>query len=83
MDRADVYKAIDRERDHQHANRANLRSEDNDVGGWLTLLRVKLAEAEKAWCKGDTNYRALAGVRDVAAVAVACLEQHGVSNRIG
>lgn len=74
----DVCDAIARERDYQLAN----RNFQHDIGAWLTVLRVELAEAEQAWAKRHPDKApALREVLQVAAVAVACLQQHGVYER--
>lgn len=78
--RAAVFAAIDRERLYQDAKRGR----PLDLGAWLTVLRAELAEAEQAWVKGHPDDReALREVLQVAAVAVAAMEQHGVCEREG
>lgn len=50
------------------------------IGGFLTVLRAELWEAEQAFVNGD-NDDALREILQVAAVAVACMEAHGVIER--
>lgn len=52
----------------------------HDLAGWLLILRAELREAEEAWV-GSSDV--LDEVRQVAAVAFACMEQHGVRHRAG
>lgn len=49
----------------------------HSVGGWLVVLRRELREAEDAWACNDGDADALNEIAQVAAVAVACLRQHG------
>lgn len=48
------------------------------VGDYLVILRGELAEAEQAFCKGVRLDECLDEVLQVAAVAVACMQQHEV-----
>jgi hypothetical protein len=74
-----IYEAIDAERDYQYRRWGY---NPHEVGGWLTILRHLLTKAEAAWCgDGDCNQDALHEVRKLAAVAVACGEQHGLPTR--
>lgn len=50
------------------------------VGEWLLILQREVQEAIDAWLKGDSQ-AGLEEVLQVAAVAVACMEQHGVRER--
>ena len=71
--RAAVYDRINAERTHQEACYPN---RSHSVGAWLTILRKELREAEDAWCDSDGSEDALYEILQVAAVAVACLEQN-------
>lgn len=69
-----VFAAIERERLRQDAKRGFA----HPVGSWLTVLRCELREAEEAWAKRHPDdLAAIEEILQVAAVAVACLEQHG------
>ena len=73
-----IFEAIGRERDFQDRKYGAGRL--HNIPGWLLILRKELEEAEIAWCKeGDAN--ALCELLQVIAVGVACLEQHGISER--
>jgi len=79
--RANVYDAIGTERYYQEQKWGMLEEHPQSVGGYLTLMRVHLAEAEAAWAKTDTDKEALHCLRKVLALGVACGEQHGLPKR--
>jgi hypothetical protein len=81
MDRTEVYAAIDSERDWQDRKWGTIQKHPHEVGAWLTILRKLLADAERSWVTSTDDRLALDEVRQVAAVAVACCEQHGVRER--
>jgi hypothetical protein len=78
--RALIYGAILREREYQEKKRGpNHRL---DVGAWLVVLKCELQEAEQEWVKKHPDdSAALCEILQVCAVCVACLEQHGISER--
>jgi hypothetical protein len=69
-----IYEAIDRERDYQAEKHLE---EPRSVGDFILIMRSELAEAERAWNKAGCK-RAIEEMLQVAATAVACMEQHGV-----
>ena len=79
--REQVYRAIDSERDHQDRKWGTIQQHPHEVGAWLTLIRQHLRDAESAWCNSNGDYMALQEVRKIAAIAVACAEQHGITHR--
>lgn len=81
MTRAKVYEAIDSERAFQDRKWGTIDQHPHEVGGWLTLMRKLIADAEKAWSENSSDHVALHEIRKVLAVGTACLEQHGVDNR--
>lgn len=81
MTRDDVYKSIDSERYYQDRKWGTAEVHPHEVGGWLTLMRKLLTDAEAAWSGSDGDYRALLELRKVLAVGVACAEQHGLPGR--
>jgi len=87
MERQDVYKYIDAERDYQDMRwNTNLRKDDvpdeeKPISEWLNYIEYHLSKAK------NENYHlnkkaTLAEVRKVAALAVRCLEIHGCPERI-
>lgn len=84
MDRKEVYRILDGERDYQDRCIVNKKWNDpKRVGEFLSILRVCLAKAEHEWYhESDTNpANTLAQVRKIGAVAVACMEEHGAPER--
>lgn len=80
-DRTAIYAAISRERGYQQWRRPE--RPPMSLPAWLLVLEAELAEAKEAWVRGDGSMppAALCEVLQVAAVAVACLEEHGVIER--
>jgi hypothetical protein len=74
----EVVNAIGRERDYQDCKWGQ---PNHSVPGWLLILEAELAEAKQGWVKERGDRDALREILQVAAVAVACLEQHGVYER--
>jgi len=81
--RMGIFDAIDRERDYQLCKwgpRGNNRYE-HSVGEWLLIIESELEEAKEAWVRLGVR-EALEEVLQVASVAVACMEEHGVVERL-
>lgn len=74
-----IYAAIDRERAFQVQKWGDV---PRDVGGYLTLLGRELREAVDAYATQPGDAAALEEVLQVATLAVACLRQHGVHERL-
>lgn len=81
MERTRVYEAIDSERNHQDFKWGKIQDHPHEVGGYLTLMRKLLGDAEQAWSTAAGDYGGLEEIRKVIAVGVACCEQHGVPTR--
>ena len=79
--REDIFNAIDRERQYQDKKWGTIESRPHSVAEWLLILESELTEAKQAWIKKNGDHSALMELVQVAAVAVACLEQHGVVER--
>lgn len=79
--RTKVYSAIDTERDFQDRKWGTIENHPHEIGGWLTIMRTLLTEAEKSWTTRSNDYLALEAVRELLAVGVACCEQHGITTR--
>lgn len=76
-----IWLAIRRERAYQEAKYGPADARRLSVGDYLTILRRELREADDAFCEQIGVDAALLEVLQVAAVAVACLEAHGVVER--
>lgn len=81
MQREKVYEAIDSERQYQDKKWGTVDQHPHEVGGYLTLMRKLLTDAEVAWASNDGDYRAMIEIRKVLAVGVACAEQHSMPSR--
>jgi hypothetical protein len=79
--RDDAFAAIDHERAYQDTKWGTIEENPHTVGEWLFIMKRELDEAIRAWQKGDCDYEAMEEVTQVAAVAVACMEQHGPVKR--
>lgn len=80
--RAEVYSAIDTERDYQLV-RWGIKGEDakHSVGDFLTYMDDYLVEAKHRASREEGNSGALEVLRKVVALGVACMEQHGAPKR--
>ena len=75
-----VFLAIDQERQYPEGKWGTNAQHPHEVGAWLTIMRTMLGRAEIAWMGPDHTY-ALDEIRQLAAVAVAAMEQHGAPIR--
>jgi hypothetical protein len=83
ISREKVYKVIDSEREYQQKRwyRDN-KSGFHSVGGYITLIRRYSFKADEMWHNyGDQA--ALAQIRKVAALCLACMEENGFVARGG
>lgn len=79
--RAEIFKAIDRERVYQDAKRGPAHDRNLSLGDWILIMQEELEEARKEFVRGVGQRAALKEVLQVAAVGVACLENCGVVER--
>ena len=77
-ERFKVFMALSRERAYQDTKWGTT---GHTVGEWLLILESELAEAKQGWVKGHGDGEALAEILQMASVAVACLEAHGIVER--
>lgn len=77
----DVLAAVIGERSHQDRKWGTIQQHPHEVGGYITLMRKLLNDAEVAWSTSRGDAGALDELRKVVAVGVACFEQHGVPSR--
>lgn len=82
MKRKDVYVVIDGERNYQDQKWGTIDQRPKQVGSWLTLMRAILTKAEMEWAHSNGDHFALEEIRKLAAVAIACMEQHGAPLRM-
>lgn len=76
MERSEVYRAIDSEREYQDAKWGTVEENPHSINEWLFIIN-------HYWCKATEihNPDALNNLRKIAAVAIAALEQHGCPTR--
>ena len=83
MNRRDVYKLIDGERDYQDSMGAD-RTDGlpKDVGAYLTVMRHIMRNAEEKFYGLPGNHpETLDEIRKLAATAVRCMEEHNTRPR--
>ena len=74
-----VYLSIDVERAHQDQKWGPIDQKKQSVAGYLLVMERELAEAKEGWMKNiPGKHSSLAEIVQIAATAVACLEQHGL-----
>lgn len=88
MDRKDVYKAIDSERDYQDViwNSTTTAGDLHSFEEWFTYITDYVLEAQHKLSRSnqDDGYEfSRHSMRKVAAMAVRALEQHGAEQREG
>jgi hypothetical protein len=75
-----VLTAIVAERAHQDEKWGPLSTKQQSIAGYLLVLEKELDEAKSGWImNAEGRDSALAEVLQIAAVAVACLQQHGLN----
>lgn len=77
LERREIFAAIERERTYQDGKYPG----PYDTATYLLVLEAELQEAKMAWIKGTDSGAALMEVLQIAAVAVACIEHHGLWER--
>lgn len=87
MERNEVYKRLDTERDYQDArwsprrDKNNTPDEEKPPAEWINYIEYHISKAkEEVYLLNDEE--ALAHVRKVAALAIRCLELHGCPERV-
>ena len=78
--RAEVYDAIDGERDYQNKQWSG-PDHQHEVGAYITLLAAYVQKAQTAWTDKSGDYDALHVIRKIAGIAVHCMEEHGAPKR--
>ncbi len=87
MERYEVYKRLDTERDYQDGRWSTRRTldgtpdEEKPPAEWINYMEHHIAAAKKGVYDLDTQ-EALAQVRKVTALGVRCLELHGCPERV-
>jgi hypothetical protein len=80
--RWEVFAAIEAERRRKNSTYSGIKvNTTHTVGEFLLIADAKMQEAKQAWVKDTGDATALCELLQVAAVAVACMETHGVVRR--
>lgn len=77
----DVLSAVHDERVFQDRKWGTTEEHPHEVGGWLTIMRKLLTDADAQWAGKRGDEGALDEIRKVVAVGIACMEQHGAIPR--
>lgn len=73
-----VIEAVKAEREYQDYKWGSLEEKNQTVEGYLLILKSEVDEAIQGWMKNkEGRDSVLSEITQVAAVAVACLQQHG------
>lgn len=79
--RAEIFQAIEREREYQVRKWGTIEQNPHTVFEWLGIMQKELSEAQIAWIENEGDKEALRELLQAVAVGIACLEQHGVYER--
>ena len=75
----EVVESLKQERERQDKKWGSLEEKQQSLAGYMMVIRKELGEAEEGWMKNkEGKHSSLAEIRQVAAVAIACLQQHGI-----
>lgn len=76
----DVFSAIASELEKQDQQWGPLDERRQSLAGYLLILDEELSEAKRGWAENvEGEHSALSELVQVAAVAVSCLQSHGLS----
>lgn len=74
----EVFQLIKVEREHQDKKWGSLKDKRQSVAGYLLVIEGELREAKEGWLKNVVGkHSSLSELIQLAATAVACLQQHG------
>lgn len=76
-----VFSAIMRERDYQDSKWGNVETNPHTIYEWIGIMEKELQEAKAAYFERPADDEMLCEILQVAAVAVACMQQHGLVER--
>lgn len=82
MERSEVYKVIDTERDYQEQRWIESEIQDHEIASFILYMEHHLYEARKTASTQSPETEALQHLRKVVALGVKCFEVHGVPERI-
>ncbi len=83
MNREDVYKELDKERDYQDYSASGWENKGvPTVGEELLIVEHYVQLAREAWVTKMGSHRCLCEMRKITATLIRCFEHHGVPERI-
>ncbi len=85
MERSDVYRLIDGEREYQEDLEGDGSRHDghqHTVGDYLVMLNSYIQKANSAWTDNGTDVPALEVIRKIAGICVHCMEDYNTNARI-
>lgn len=75
----EAVESVRKEREFQDFKWGSLDEKQQSVAGYLVILEKELEEAKNGWMKNKPGAQSsLAEIRQIAAVAIACMQQHGI-----
>lgn len=79
MDRSEVYKLIDGERDYQNTKWP--RDHEHEAGAYVAMIHAYSTKALIAWTDNPGDEAALDVIRKIAGICVRAMEKHGAPPR--
>ena len=75
----EVVESLKQERERQDKKWGSLEEKQQSLAGYMMVIKKELEEAEEGWMKNiEGKHSSLSEIRQVAATAIACLQQYGV-----
>jgi hypothetical protein len=79
--RAEVYEAVDGEREYQDALKGIRSTEKRTLGDFLVLLNHYMVEANQSYVRNRGATQPMHEIRKIAAIAVKAMEENGAPKR--
>lgn len=76
-----IIRAIEEERDYQDKKHGSIREHPHTVAEWYLIMKREMDEVEAAYFQRPSKRAMLDEIRQVVAVGIACIQQHGVVSR--
>jgi hypothetical protein len=79
--RAEVYEAVDSEREYQDALKGIRSTRDRTLGDFLVLLNHYIVEANQSYVRNRSATQSMHEIRKIAAIAIKAMEVNGAPKR--
>lgn len=76
-----VFSAIKEEREYQDIRWGTLEENPHEIAAYVLFIEQYVSVARTLLTKGNNDSQVLDAVRKIAALGVACMEEHGVVRR--